>query len=132
MKSVSELKNLKGKSSGSEGGFTLVELLIVIAIIGILAAIAVPQFTQYKKRSYDADAKSNLHNLYLACKAYWADNGPNANCDSDVATATAYGFTQSQHVSITAPSRVENLFTATGANTNSTNTFAINSNGAIN
>ena len=94
MKSVSELKNLKGKSSGSKGGFTLVELLIVIAIIGILAAIAVPQFTQYKKRSYDADAKSNLHNLYLACKAYWADNGPNANCDSDVVTATAYGFTQ--------------------------------------
>ncbi|UCD12308.1 MAG: prepilin-type N-terminal cleavage/methylation domain-containing protein, partial [Nitrospinaceae bacterium] len=55
----------------NEKGFTLIELLIVIAIIGILAAIAIPQFSAYKQRAYDSDAKANLHNLFLACKAYW-------------------------------------------------------------
>ena len=57
------MKNLRNAK-----GFTLIELLIVIAIIGILAAIAIPQFNQYKKRAYDSDAKSNLHNIYLGCR----------------------------------------------------------------
>ena len=49
----------------SEGGFTLIELLIVIAIIGILAAIAIPQFNQYKARAYDTASKADLHNICL-------------------------------------------------------------------
>jgi len=57
----------------NEKGFTLIELLIVIAIIGILAAIAIPQFNQYKVRAYDSSAKADLHNLFLSCKAFWGD-----------------------------------------------------------
>lgn len=55
-------------------GFTLIELLIVVAIIGILAAIAIPQFAQYRMRGYNAAANSDVRNLRTSLEAYFADN----------------------------------------------------------
>ena len=56
----------------SEKGFTLIELLVVIAIIGILAAIAIPQFAAYRKRGYEATLKTDLRNAATAQEAYFA------------------------------------------------------------
>jgi len=58
----------------SEKGFTLIELLIVVAIIGILAAIAIPQFSAYRQRGYNAAATSDLKNFRTSLEAYYADN----------------------------------------------------------
>ena len=58
----------------SENGFTLVELLIVVAIIGILAAIAVPHLSSYRQKVYNAAAQSDLKNVRVTLESYFADN----------------------------------------------------------
>ena len=57
-----------------EKGFTLIELLIVVAIIGILAAIAIPQFAAYRQKAYNSAANSDLKNIKTGMEAYMADN----------------------------------------------------------
>jgi len=55
----------------ARSGFTLIELLIVVVIIGILAAIAIPKFTNTKQQAYLATLKSDLRNLVTAQEAYF-------------------------------------------------------------
>jgi type IV pilus assembly protein PilA len=57
----------------SRKGFTLIELLIVVAIIGILAAIAIPQFSAYRAKAYNSAANSDLKNIKTGMEAYMAD-----------------------------------------------------------
>jgi type IV pilus assembly protein PilA len=82
-----------------QGGFTLIELMIVIAIIGILAAIAVPQFGFYRKRSYNTAAHSDLKNFTTAQEAYFVDEL--TYCSSPTALTGSYGAFTSDGVTVT-------------------------------
>jgi len=76
-------------------GFTLIELLVVIAIIGILAAVAIPQFGSYRRKGFDADAQANVRNMALAQEAYYLENNTYADDPDDLGD---FGYTQSANI----------------------------------
>lgn len=82
-----------------EEGFTLIELLVVIAIIGILAAIAIPQFAAYRRRGYEADSQSSVRNLATAQEAYYAQTQSYKSGAGN--SLAAYGFNQKSDINIT-------------------------------
>lgn len=57
----------------SQKGFTLIELMIVVAIIGILATLGVPQFQRFQARARQAEARTNLSGIYMAMKSFQAE-----------------------------------------------------------
>jgi len=101
-------------------------------IIVCMVTVIVPRIfhTPYYSRNYDSDAKSNLHNVFLACKAYWADNGSGNNCTPEIFSQAEYGYIQSADVNVSG-SGAETAFSATAGNLNSKKTFSIDFNGTI-
>ncbi len=80
----------------AQQGFTLIELMIVVAIIGILAAVAIPAFMKYIKKSKTSEAREFVKKIYDGARSYWMD--PNTPAGSMVPTppqfpASATGFT---------------------------------------
>lgn len=62
------------KRKDGQKGFTLIELMIVVAIIGILAAIAIPQFTKYRARANNTQALSDSRNIKTDLEGFFAEN----------------------------------------------------------
>ena len=98
-------------------GFTLIELMIVIAIIGILAAIAIPQFSAYRQRSYNSSANADLRNAATAQEAYYVDKMTYTTVEGDL--VGTYGLFTSKGV----------VFTINSANTSSYNMEAYHTSG---
>ena len=69
-----------------ERGFTLIELMVVVMIIGVLVAIGLPTFLGTRTRAYDAAAHSDIRNAFAAEKAFYSDN---ATYTTDPATMTS-------------------------------------------
>ena len=82
-------------SKNNQAGFTLIELLVVVAIIGILAAIAIPQFAAYRAKGFDARAASDCRNAATAEESYFVDKATYTTT-----LASLPGFVQSQDVGV--------------------------------
>ncbi len=71
-------KRMKG-----DQGFTLIELMIVVAIIGILAAIAIPNFMTYQAKARQSEAKVNLGGIFTTATSYFAENNTFSTATGD-------------------------------------------------
>jgi type IV pilus assembly protein PilA len=103
-------------------GFTLLELIIVIAVIGILATIAVPQFVDYRQRSLNEVARADLRYAAIAQEAYYLDMNAYTGRISDL---TSRGYTAQDGVTMTIIAHSNSGYTMTAAHTLGAKTWTL-------
>lgn len=111
---MAKAKVTKGKKNK---GFTLIELLVVVAIVGILAAIAIPQFSAYRARGFNGRVQADARNAATAQEAYFVDQ--NAYFAGACSGLSTYGFNGSDGVTCTTALSGTTGFTVTTSHTKS-------------
>lgn len=99
----------------SQKGFTLIELMIVVAVIGILAAIAYPNYTQYVRRGKAAEATSTLANLKSRMEQYFQDNKTYADVGGGVVAPCSPAAGSAKYFTYSCTIQTATTFTITAA-----------------
>ena len=98
----------------SDGGFTLIELLVVVVIIGVLVAIAVPVYLNYRQGAADKSAQSDVRGAITAVEQYYTDNSSYPATATNKATSFTLG-TSSTKVTLSANTTLSYVLAGDGA-----------------
>jgi type IV pilus assembly protein PilA len=116
------LLKLRQRMASEESGFTLVELLVVMLILGLLIAVAIPTFFNQKQKANDADSKAMAHTAQTAIETYATDHS-GSYLNADQPALTAIEGTVDTSVAVSGASATG--YTITVTNPTTTHTFSI-------
>jgi type IV pilus assembly protein PilA len=126
------LNKLRKRMASEESGFTLVELLVVMLILGILAAIAIPTFFNQRDKARDSDAKVGARTAETAMETYATENGGNYGtvpATTEARLITIEPTLQASRLEVTYPAGAAYAVTYDSTNTPNTFTITRNTNG---